>query len=62
MLRKVLALQHSTHTLVSQALDIVDEDSPRDRGKSGRRERIDLNNLGDNVWLEQFRYDVSYVP
>ena len=59
MLRKVLVLQHSTHTFITQALGIIEADGLRNQG--GRRERIDLNNLGDNVWLKQFRYNNSYV-
>lgn len=59
MLKKVLALQRSTHALLSQALGVIEEDGLKDRG--GRRERINLNDLGDNVWLKQFRCDEGYL-
>ena len=53
MLRKVLAIQHSTHTFINQVVGIVDERNLTKRG--GRCEQIDLNKLGGSVWLEQFR-------
>lgn len=59
MLRKVLALQHRTHHFVSRALDFVDESSLKNRGQRG--ERVNLYDLGDSVWLTQFRHSREYA-
>jgi len=59
MASQILQDSVSFLTLVEELLKAQDDDFLRGAGSLRPGGRIDVNNMGDNVWLEQFRCGFS---